>query len=46
MWTQAGFTVDCKTNTDAIQTAEKMKAFLKTKELSNDNSDRAKTHYA
>ena len=37
MWTQAGFTVDCKTNTDAIQTAEKMKAFLKIKELSNDN---------
>lgn len=37
MWTQAGFKVKCKSNADAVKVAEKMKAFLKTKELSNDN---------
>ena len=37
MWTQAGFKVECQSNDDAAKVAEQMKAFLKTKELSNDN---------
>lgn len=37
MWTQAGFKVECQTNADAVKVAEQMKAFLKTKKLSNDN---------
>ena len=36
MWTQAGFKVECQSNDDAAKVAEQMKAFLKTKELSND----------
>ncbi len=37
MWTQAGFTVECKSVSDAEQAAQLMKAFLKTRKLSNDN---------
>lgn len=37
MWTQAGFTVECKTNADAEQVALSMKEYLQAKKLSNDN---------
>lgn len=37
MWTQAGFTVECKSNLDAEQVFLCMKEYLKTKPLSDDN---------
>ena len=37
MWTQAGFTVDCKNNSDAEQVAQCIKEFLNTYKLSDNN---------
>ena len=37
MWTQAGFSVECKSSSDAEQVAQSMKEYLNTQKLSDDN---------
>ena len=37
MWTQAGFTAECKSPSDAEKAAEMMKEYLKHRVLSDDN---------